>query len=69
MKRCSPYIRAEVKRGMLPAPIETEAFGEYAIASSMGLIPGGCGSSHFGPPDDIRIPWTTIAIVQRTGTM
>jgi hypothetical protein len=32
-------IRAEIKRGAFPAPVGTEAFRGYAIASSMGLIP------------------------------
>ena len=32
-------IRAEVDRGSFPAPVGTEAFGAYAIASSKGLIP------------------------------
>jgi len=32
-------IRAEVDRGSFPGPVETEAFGAYAIASSKGLIP------------------------------
>ena len=32
-------IRAEIKRGVFPAPVGTEAFHGYAIASSMGLIP------------------------------
>ena len=31
-------IRAEVNRGRFPAPVKTEAFGAYAIASSKGLI-------------------------------
>jgi len=31
-------IRAEVNRGRFPAPVETEAFGAYAIASSKGLM-------------------------------
>jgi hypothetical protein len=31
------YIRAESQRGVFPAPVETEAFSAYAIASSMGL--------------------------------
>ena len=32
-------IRAEVIRGSFPAPIGTEAFRAYAIASDLGLIP------------------------------
>jgi hypothetical protein len=31
------YIRAEIQRGTFPAPVGTEAFSAYAIASSMGL--------------------------------
>jgi hypothetical protein len=31
------YIRAESQRGAFPAPVETEAFSAYAIASSVGL--------------------------------
>jgi hypothetical protein len=31
------YIRVESQRGAFPAPVETEAFSAYAIASSMGL--------------------------------
>ena len=33
------YVRSEVKCGNFPAPVGTEAFHAYAIASSMGLIP------------------------------
>ena len=33
------YIRAEIERGTFPAPVEAEAFGAYAKASSLGLIP------------------------------
>ncbi|KAH8985582.1 hypothetical protein EDB92DRAFT_1882556 [Lactarius akahatsu] len=33
------YIRTEIKNGRFPAPVATEAFRAYAIASSMGLIP------------------------------
>ena len=32
-------IRDEVKLGRFPAPVKTEAFSAYAIASSMGLCP------------------------------
>ena len=39
MESIQPYIRANVKRGIFPAPAKTDAFGVYAIASSMGLIP------------------------------
>ena len=31
-------IRAEINRGTYPAPVAAEAFGAYAIASSMGLV-------------------------------
>ena len=33
------YIRAETKRGTFPAPVGTEAFKAYAVASKMWLIP------------------------------
>ena len=33
------YIRAEIERETFPAPDEAEAFGAYALASSLGLIP------------------------------
>jgi hypothetical protein len=32
------YIRAEIQRGVFPAPVEAEAFNAYALASSMGLV-------------------------------
>ena len=32
------YIRAEIQRGIYPAPVAAEAFTAYAIASSMGLV-------------------------------
>ena len=31
-------IHAEINRGTYPAPVAAEAFGAYAIASSMGLV-------------------------------
>ncbi|KAN0137916.1 hypothetical protein V8E53_004400 [Lactarius tabidus] len=33
------YIRDEIQRGTFPAPVKSEAFCAYAIASSMGLGP------------------------------
>jgi hypothetical protein len=33
------YIRDEIQRGTFPAPVKSEAFRAYAIASSMGLGP------------------------------
>ena len=33
------YIRDEVQRGMFPAPVTSEAFSAYALASSLGLGP------------------------------
>src|SRR6266702_3342507 len=30
---------------------------------------GECGSSHLGSPDDIRIPWRRVAVIQRGDTM
>ena len=39
MESLQRYIRAEVNRGMFPAPAKIETFGAYAIASRMGLIP------------------------------
>ena len=33
------YIRDEVKLGRFPAPVRAQAFGAYAIASSMDLVP------------------------------
>jgi len=33
------HIRAEIQRGTFPAPIESDGFSAYAIASSKGLIP------------------------------
>ena len=32
------YIRAEIQRGIYPAPVAAEAFSAYAIANSMGLV-------------------------------
>ena len=31
------YIRAEIKRGTFPGPVDAQAFSAYAIASSMSL--------------------------------
>ena len=39
MARLQSTIRAEVNRGIFPAPVGTEVFRAYAIASSKGLIP------------------------------
>ena len=39
MDSIQSYIRDEVKLGRFPAPLNSQAFGAYAIASSMGLIP------------------------------
>ncbi|KAH8985655.1 hypothetical protein EDB86DRAFT_2958454 [Lactarius hatsudake] len=39
MKSIEFYIRTEIESGTFPAPVATEAFRAYAIASSMGLIP------------------------------
>jgi len=39
MARLQSTIRAEVNRGSFPAPVGTEVFRAYAIASSKGLIP------------------------------
>lgn len=39
MVRVTSYIRTEVDRGGFPAPVGTEVFCAYAIASSKGLIP------------------------------
>lgn len=39
MVQVQSYIRAEVDRGSFPAPVGTEVFRAYAIASSKGLIP------------------------------
>ena len=39
MASIQSYIRAEVIRGSFPAPIGTEAFRAYAIASNLWLIP------------------------------
>ena len=39
MASIQSYIRAEVVRGSFPAPIGTEAFHAYAIASNLWLIP------------------------------
>ena len=33
------YIRAEIERGTFPAPDEAQAFGAYAKANSLGLLP------------------------------
>ena len=33
------YIRDEVQRGTFPAPVTSEAFSAYALASSLGLGP------------------------------
>ncbi|KAI9435057.1 hypothetical protein H4582DRAFT_1781789, partial [Lactarius indigo] len=33
------YIRGEIGRGIFPAPVGTESFRAYAIASNLGLIP------------------------------
>jgi hypothetical protein len=33
------YIRAEIQRGTFPAPVKAQAFGAYAKANSLGLIP------------------------------
>ena len=38
MASLQSYIRTEVQRGTYPAPVAAEAFGAYAIASSMGLV-------------------------------
>ena len=39
MESTQSYIRAEIKRGTFPTPVEAEAFSAYAIASSMCLVP------------------------------
>ena len=39
MEPIQRYIRDEVKRGTFPAPVKSEAFSAYALASSMGLGP------------------------------
>jgi BTB/POZ domain len=39
MVQVQSSIRAEVDRGNFPAPVETEAFRAYAIASSKRLVP------------------------------
>jgi hypothetical protein len=39
MVQVQSFIRAEVNRGSFPAPVGSEAFRAYAIASSKGLIP------------------------------
>ena len=39
MVHVQSYIRTEVDRGSFPAPVGTEVFRAYAIASSKGLIP------------------------------
>ena len=39
MESIQSYIRDEVKLRRFPAPVNCQAFGAYAIASSMGLIP------------------------------
>jgi len=39
MVQVQSFIHAEVNRGSFPAPVGTEAFRAYAIASSKGLIP------------------------------
>jgi hypothetical protein len=48
-----------------------EAFSAYAIASSMGLVPEMENAARLtlGLPDDIRIPWRRVAVIQRTGTV
>ena len=39
MAQVQSFIRAEVNRGIFPAPVGTEAFRAYAIAGGKGLIP------------------------------
>ena len=70
MESIQPYIRAEVKRGMFPAPAETESFCAYAIASSMSLIPEMEDAARL----TLGCPMTfesrrRITVVQRTGTV
>ncbi|KAH9167982.1 hypothetical protein EDB89DRAFT_1855964, partial [Lactarius sanguifluus] len=69
MESVQSNIRDGIKLGRFPAPVEAEAFRACAIAGSMGLSRvRECGSSHVALPDDIRIPWRTIAIIQRAVT-
>jgi hypothetical protein len=39
MESIQSNIRAAIKLGTFPAPVGTEAFSAYAMASQMGLIP------------------------------
>jgi len=39
MESVQSNIRAGIKLGTFPAPVEAEGFSAYAIASSLGLIP------------------------------
>ena len=39
MESIQSFIRAEMSRGVFPAPTKAESFRAYAIASSMGLVP------------------------------
>jgi len=39
MEPVQSVIRAAIKVGTFPAPVEAEGFSAYAIASGMGLVP------------------------------
>ena len=39
MEEVESYIRFAIKHGKFPAPIKSEGFGAYAIASGLGLVP------------------------------
>ena len=39
MESVQSYIRFAIKHGKFPAPVKTEGFSAYAIASGLGLVP------------------------------